>query len=102
MLVRRKISELSDSDLLAIFADVKYETIPVEFIEGVKLINIDGTLSCFTGAEFKAFIQSQIVPLPVGQLELALNIDRFSKDVNGIIQEILDKARNNDKGNTSN
>jgi len=99
MLVRRELSELSDADLISIFSGIEYEKIPVEFIDGVKLANMDGTISYFTGEEFKAYINT----LPMnhtGMFELALNIDRFSKNVNAITRDILNKVRN-DKSDTS-
>jgi len=105
MLVRRKITELTDNDLIEIFSNVQYEDIPAEFIAGAKLMNQNGTCSYFTGEEFKDFmmkIKQTNNIVPYGEFELSLNVDRFSKNVNSITKEILDKAIRNDKSNSSN
>ena len=99
MLVRREISELSETDLVEIIGTIDYEDIPAEFIQGVRMQGTDGIQRYYTGDEWKNFLNDPTT-MAHGPFELALDLDRLSKDVNAITRKILGKNVE-DKSNTS-
>lgn len=86
----REIDDLSDEQIEKVFSNVDVVNIPEKFIELIKLKTTSGESYVFTGPEFKEFVNNSF--MVIGSVEVALNLDIFSDDVNYYTQQILESV----------
>lgn len=83
------LPELTDDEIIDIFTWTDPSAIPAEFIHLAKLITPLGQILYLDGAEYRAFVDSHPTGTFVGKVELALDLDRFGKDVKAQTEKIL-------------
>ena len=96
MLVDVKIPDLTDEEIVEIFAVTDPSSIPAEFIYLAKLITPQGQIMYLDGDEYRTFIDAHPVGTFVGNVELALNLDRFGQDVKDQTEKVLRKELSDD------
>jgi len=83
--------KLTDEEIVEIFSLVDPSSIPAEFIYLAKLITPKGQVLYLNGHEYCNFINSYPKGSFVGQVELALNLDRFGQDVQECTELVLNR-----------
>ena len=96
MLVDTNVPELTDEQIVEIFAWVDPATIPAEFIHLAKLVTPAGQILYLDGAEYRHFVDSHPKGSFIGNVELALDLDRFGRNVLEHTQLVLSKEQVND------
>lgn len=89
------VPELTDEQIAEIFSWTDPSTIPAEFIQLAKLVTPRGQVMYLDGYEYRNFVDTQPTGTFIGNVELALNLDRFGQDVLEHTQLILDKEQSN-------
>lgn len=91
MLVDVNIPTLTDDEIIEIFSWADPAYIPPEFIHLAKLVTPAGQVLYLDGYEYRDFVNSHPKGAFIGNVELALNLDRFSDEVKRQTEEILRK-----------
>ena len=91
MLEDTPVPELTDEEIVEIFSWVDPSNIPAEFIYLAKLVIPTGQVLYLDGHEYRDFVDSHPKGSFVGQVELALNLDRFGQDVREWTELVLNR-----------
>lgn len=91
MLADIKIPSLTDEEIVEIFSWTDPANIPAEFIHLAKLTTPQGQVLYLDGYEYRSFVESHPKGSFVGNVELALDLDRFGHDVKHLTEQVLRK-----------
>lgn len=92
MLADITINELTDEQITEIFSWTDPVNIPAEFIQIARLITPQGFVLYFDGPEYRNYIDTLPKGMYIGNIEIALNIDKFSQDVMSKTRNLIKKG----------